>query len=70
MNLEPGRVEDMVAKAGDDGCIPCHSNLSDKINPVCRGFFDQHRNSILQIAERLERITYTDGLEHESLEQP
>jgi hypothetical protein len=56
MNLEPGRVEGMVEGAGDDGCIPCHKNLSGEGQAVCRGFFDNHKNQLLQIAERLDMI--------------
>lgn len=60
MHLKEGCVDQMVADAGEDGCIPCHSNLDDPINPVCRGFFDKHKNTLLQIAERLDFITYTE----------
>lgn len=61
MNLEPGRVEGMVADAtSDDGCIPCHKTLGDE-PAVCRGFFDRHRTQTLQIAERLGYVEEVDA---------
>lgn len=59
MRLDEGRVEGMVADSGDDGCIPCHQVLGEEPS-VCRGFFDLHKNAILQVAERLDVITFTD----------
>ncbi len=58
MHLEPGRVEDMVQGAGDNGCIPCHSTIQGAATrqAVCRGYYDKHRNSLLQIAERMGYI--------------
>ena len=53
MHLRPGRVDQMVADAGDDGCIPCHKNLTGHGAAVCRGFYDRRRNQVLQVAERL-----------------
>jgi hypothetical protein len=58
MHLQPGRVEDMLAECGEDGCIPCHKHLDEEINPVCRGFFDRG-TAIMQIAERMEVIEWT-----------
>jgi hypothetical protein len=40
----------MIAGAGDEGCIPCHSTLDGLQEAVCRGYFDQHRNAILRMA--------------------
>ena len=62
MELAAGRVESMVAGAGDWGCIPCHHHLYQDadVEPVCRGFFTYHRNTVLQIAERLDVITFID----------
>lgn len=57
MHLEPGRVEDMVAGCGENGHIPCHKTL-DGDRHVCRGFFDRHRNQVLQVAERLGVVTF------------
>lgn len=55
MHLDPGRVEAMVEdeECGDDGCIPCHQHLDGPGQAVCRGFFDKHRNTPLQVAQRL-----------------
>jgi hypothetical protein len=58
MNLEPGRVEEMVAGAADNGCIPCHEHLGSDTEPVCAGYFKRHQNQILQIAERLKVIQW------------
>jgi hypothetical protein len=59
MHLEDGRVEGMVRDSGDDGCIPCHQVLGSEPS-VCRGFFDKHKNAILQIAERLDVVEFTE----------
>lgn len=56
MSLHEGRVEGMVAEAGDTGCIPCHQNLTGEGQAVCRGFYDKHRNTPLQIAQRLGMV--------------
>lgn len=54
MNLEDGRVEEMVNGATrEGGAIICHDTLGTKKNAVCRGFFNKHKTSTLQIAERL-----------------
>ena len=62
MQLEPGRVAQMVRDAkADESCIPCHSTLYLRGKPkhaVCRGFFDRHATAPLQIAERLELIEW------------
>lgn len=56
MQLENGRVEEMVAAATrDNSAIICHSTL-DVDNAVCRGFFDRHATQTLRIAERLNVI--------------
>jgi hypothetical protein len=63
MNLVPGRVEQMVADAtAADGCIPCHHHLhnDEPVEPVCRGFYDRHATTLLQIAERLDFIEWVD----------
>ena len=60
MHLQEGRVEDMVAKAGDFGCIPCHHHLNEKLNPVCHGFYAQKGNLTLRMAEALDVIEWTD----------
>lgn len=59
MHLEPGRVEGMVAHCYEyDGVIPCHQGLNGKVQAVCRGQFDRHPPSILQIADRLNLVTF------------
>ncbi len=58
MNLRPGRVREMVEDAvRDDHLIYCHKTLDGEA-ACCRGFFDSHKTSALQIAERLERISW------------
>lgn len=58
MHLNEGRVEGMVADAGDDGCIPCHEFMDTKTPGVCNGFYSKHRNQLLQIAQRLGRVKF------------
>jgi hypothetical protein len=63
MHLQPGTVERMVRKAvKQDSRIPCHETLdcmSAPGNSVCRGFFDRHKTTPLQIAERLKLVEWT-----------
>ena len=59
MHLEEGRVENMVEDCGDDGAIPCHKHLDEGVTPVCHGFWSQHRNQVLQLAERLGVVEFT-----------
>lgn len=60
MNLQPGRVEQMVADATkNESCIPCHCTLGGA-EAVCRGFYERHPTSPLQIAQRLDRIELVD----------
>ena len=66
MHLEPGRVEDMVCEATrNDSCIPCHQTLDGK-QAVCRGFFDKHATSPLQVAERMGFVEFVDPPKKES----
>ena len=59
MRLQPGRVEEMVEEATrDEGCIPCHKNLTGEGEAVCRGFFDKHATQPLQVADRLGYIEW------------
>lgn len=63
MHLVEGRVDQMVADAtAEQSCIPCHAHLHEgaPIEPVCRGFFDRHATTPLQVAERLDLITWVD----------
>lgn len=61
MRLEPGRLAGMVRSATEaDSAIICHSTIyrDDVDEAVCRGFFDRHPTTPLQVAERLGYITY------------
>lgn len=72
MDLDPGRVEQMVADSvREDTAIICHDTLDatddegewiiDVIGgpqAVCRGFYDRHKTQPLQVAERLELISW------------
>jgi hypothetical protein len=60
MHLNRGRVAGMVRSAkAKESCIICHETLGDHKQSVCRGFFDRHATFPLQIAERLNMITFT-----------
>lgn len=53
MHLRPGRLRGMIDEAtANDGAIICHCTL-DGDRAVCRGFFDRHQTTPLQLAERL-----------------
>lgn len=53
MQLNSGRVRDMIDTAkSKDSAITCHQTL-DGDNAVCRGFFDRYPTTPLQLAERL-----------------
>ena len=57
-HLEPCRLEEMTAGAiKADTAIICRSTLSGD-NAVCRGFFNRHKTTPLQIAERMGVIEY------------
>ncbi len=61
MDLEPGRVKQMVDDAtASDGCIPCHKTTYGQAEgeAVCRGFFDLHSTPTLQIAERIGIVKF------------
>jgi hypothetical protein len=58
MNLQPGRLTEMITEAcQNESTIVCHSTLAGP-NAACRGFFDRHKTQSLQIAERLGLIDY------------
>lgn len=58
MQLAPGRRDQLVADATrNDSAITCHETYEVN-NAVCRGFFDRHPTTPLQIARRLDLITY------------
>lgn len=56
MNLEEGRVEQMVQEAdANSSCIPCHQHLyvGAPIEPVCKGYFDRKSSSLLRLADAM-----------------
>jgi hypothetical protein len=61
MQLEEGRVEEMVREAcAKETAIICHETLSgDKA--ICRGFFEQHPTLPLILADRLGRIKFQES---------
>lgn len=60
MQLRPGRVRGMVDQAkAHETAIICHKTL-DGDNAVCRGFFDHHPTTPLQLAERLGLVRLQD----------
>jgi len=61
MNLREGVVESMVAGAlAIEGVIVCHSTLDGEEHLVCRGFFERHPTSPLQVASRLGFLEEVD----------
>lgn len=62
MQLEPGRVEEMVKTATRrQTTIICHST-TEGLRAVCHGFFKLHPTAPLQIAERLGYVEYDEPL--------
>ena len=62
MMLEPGRLAGMVRDSvAADSAIICHSTLYGQTEQeaVCRGFFDRHKTTPLQMAERLGMIAWS-----------
>lgn len=62
MDLEEGRVEDMVSSClKNQGVIPCHQTLGSQ-ESVCNGFFTQYKHEVqlLSIAERMGVVRMTD----------
>lgn len=63
MQLNPGRLADMVREAReDDTAIVCHATLAGvgEHQAVCRGFFDAYTTQPLQLAGRLELLHDAD----------
>jgi hypothetical protein len=59
MQLNPGRVKDMVTSARkNDSAIICHSTTHSKVvqPAVCRGFHDRYSTNPLRIAQRLNLL--------------
>lgn len=60
MHLDPGRVDELVREAtANVSAITCHETY-DVDNAVCRGFFDRHPTTPLQLASRLGMIELVD----------
>ncbi|MEU4166164.1 hypothetical protein AB0F46_04660 [Streptomyces sp. NPDC026665] len=54
MNLQPGRVAQMIKKAvADEGHIVCHKTLDTKTPAICAGFAAHPRGRIASLALRL-----------------
>jgi hypothetical protein len=61
MRLKRGRVKEMIEEAHrNTSCIICHETLGTRKGAVCRGFFDRHPTLPLQIAERMDLITWQE----------
>jgi hypothetical protein len=61
MDLNPGRVRDMVQVAvARQGMIPCHEVMDTDTPAICRGFYNTNgqRVQALQVAARLDRIRW------------
>lgn len=62
MDLNEGRVEQMVRDSKkNESAIICHKTLG-KEEAVCRGFYEHHQTQPLQIATRLNLIKEVDPL--------
>lgn len=63
MNLNEGRVADMVAKAvKNESAIICHATLGTGADAVCRGFHDVHGDEVatMRLAKALDVIEWQD----------
>jgi hypothetical protein len=63
MDLEEGRVEQMVADAQrDESCIPCHHHLysGEAVEPVCRGFYELHATLPIRLAEAMDIVEWVE----------
>lgn len=61
MLLPAGRLAEIIRdNVANDSALPCHSTLYGQAEQeaVCRGFFDRHKTTPLQLAERLDLITF------------
>lgn len=61
MNLHRGRLADVVRRnVANDSALTCHATLygDAEQEAICRGFFDRHKTTPLQLAERLDLITF------------
>lgn len=61
MQLQPGRVEQMITDADDDNtAIICHSTLPTSFNAVCHGYFERRSSATLRLAELLDMIEFDE----------
>jgi hypothetical protein len=63
MKLRRGRVAEMVSLCKrNEGSIQCHKTTYGQAEgeAVCRGFFEKHKTSTLQIAERMGMIVFQE----------
>lgn len=61
MALAPGRLRELVqANVAADSALTCHSTLErdDVDNAICRGFYDRHETTPLQLATRLGLVEF------------
>ena len=61
MQLEEGRVEDMVAEAlANDSVITCHKTLYGQAehNAACRGFYDLDESIVLRLAAAMDVLVF------------
>lgn len=64
MQLRPGALRRLIDDAIEaETAIVCHCTLDKPDQAVCRGFFDRHKTTPLQIAERLDRLSFVDAPE-------
>lgn len=59
MNLEPGRVKQMVRDATKaESCIPCHETIHGQAEgeAICRGFYEKFPTLPIKLAEAMNRL--------------
>jgi hypothetical protein len=60
MQLTPGRLKNLIAaNLQADSALICHDTLQGD-NAICRGFFDRYETTPIQLAIRLDKVTYVD----------
>lgn len=61
MDLRRGRLKDMVEGVRYiEGVITCHETMGHEENAVCRGQYDSHKTPLLQLADAMGVIEWTD----------
>lgn len=62
MRLQSGVVGDMKRSADERGtCIVCHEGMGGPKAAVCRGYYENHQSSLLQLAERMGLVHLQEG---------